>query len=99
MEDIMPKKGRNIYKRKDGRWEARYVKSHDENGRIQYGYIYARTYCEARQKQRSLMPAGDGMDTQYLKKTQNSSFCSVAQKWLDMQKILRNQHIPGTNAL
>ena len=83
----MPKKGRNIYKRKDGRWEARYVKSHDENGRIQYGYIYARTYCEARQKQRSLMPAGDGMDTQYLKKTQNSSFCSVAQKWLDMQKV------------
>lgn len=83
----MPKKGRNIYKRKDGRWEARYVKSHDENGRIQYGYIYARTYCEARQKQRSLMPAGDGMDTQYLKKTQNSGFCSIAQKWLDMQKV------------
>ena len=83
----MPKKGRNIYKRKDGRWEARYVKSHDENGKIQYGYIYARTYCEARQKQRSLMPAGDGMDTQYLKKTQNSGFCSVAQKWLDMQKV------------
>ena len=25
----MPRKGENIYKRKDGRWEARYIKSHD----------------------------------------------------------------------
>lgn len=24
----MPKKGENIYKRKDGRWEGRYIKSH-----------------------------------------------------------------------
>ena len=37
----MPRKGGNIRKRKDGRWEARYEKSRDPNGRIQYGYVYA----------------------------------------------------------
>jgi len=36
---IMPRKGENIRKRKDGRWEARYEKSRDPNGRIQYGRI------------------------------------------------------------
>lgn len=35
----MPRKGENIRKRKDGRWEARYEKCRDQNGRIQYGWI------------------------------------------------------------
>lgn len=83
----MPKKGRNIYKRKDGRWEARYIKSHDENGKAKYGYIYASSYCEARQKQRSLVPAIDEQDMPVLKKIQDSGFCNVAKKWLDMEKV------------
>ena len=29
----MSRRGENIYRRKDGRWEGRYVKSH-ENGRF-----------------------------------------------------------------
>ena len=27
----MPRKGENIYKRKDGRWEGRYIGCYDEN--------------------------------------------------------------------
>ena len=46
----MPKKGENIYKRKDGRWEGRYIKGHNKTNRIQYGYIYARTYKEVKEK-------------------------------------------------
>ena len=84
---IMPKKGRNIYKRKDGRWEARYIKSHDENGKAQYGYIYAKSYCEARQKQRSLVPAIDEQDMFVLKEIKDSGFCNVSKKWLDMEKV------------
>ena len=38
----MSKKGENIFLRKDGRWEARYVKKYDENNRIVYGYVYAK---------------------------------------------------------
>ena len=30
----MPRRGESIYKRKDGRWEARYVKGMDSNGKI-----------------------------------------------------------------
>ena len=43
----MPKKGENIYKRKDGRWEGRYIKSHTYTGKIIYGYVYAKTYRES----------------------------------------------------
>ena len=46
----MPRKGENIRKRKDGRWEARYEKSRDQNGRIQYGYVYAHTYDSVKKK-------------------------------------------------
>lgn len=43
-------KGENIFKRKDGRWEARYIKEHDPSGKIRYGFCYGRTYQEAKEK-------------------------------------------------
>ena len=43
-------KGENIYKRKDGRWEARYARDYDITGRIRYGYCYGKTYKEAKEK-------------------------------------------------
>ncbi|MDA9470513.1 tyrosine-type recombinase/integrase [Enterococcus sp. 5H] len=46
----MVKKGENIYKRKDKRWEGRYVKGRKENNRIHYGYIYGRSYKEVKEK-------------------------------------------------
>lgn len=36
----MPKKGENIYKRKDGRWEGRYIRFRNVGGKTKYGYIY-----------------------------------------------------------
>lgn len=47
----MAKKGTNIYKRKDGRWEARYIKGYNLSGKTKYGYVYGKTYKEAREKQ------------------------------------------------
>ena len=32
----MPRRGENIYKRKDGRWEGRYIKQYDIKGKAQY---------------------------------------------------------------
>lgn len=43
-------KGENIYKRKDGRWEARYKKGYDKNRKIKYGYCYGHSYKEAKEK-------------------------------------------------
>jgi integrase len=47
----MPKKGTNIYKRKDGRWEARYVSAVKPDGTKKYASVYAASYREARDKQ------------------------------------------------
>lgn len=46
----MPRKGENIYKRKDGRWEGRYLKSRTPEGKAKYGYVYAKTYREVKIK-------------------------------------------------
>jgi len=46
----MARTGENIYKRKDGRWEARYIASYDGNGKAKYKYLYAYTYAEVKVK-------------------------------------------------
>ncbi|WP_258379257.1 hypothetical protein [Enterococcus plantarum] len=46
----MSKRGENIYKRKDGRWEGRYRKGRNKEGRIVYGYVYGKQYNEAKEK-------------------------------------------------
>lgn len=49
----MARKGENIYRRADGRWEGRYIASRDElTGKIKYGYIYGRTYSEVKRKKK-----------------------------------------------
>lgn len=46
----MSRKGENIYKRKDGRWEARYIKGYRPDGGAKYGYCYGKSYGEAKRK-------------------------------------------------
>ena len=46
----MPRKGENIYKRKDGRWEGRYIKSRNNHNKSKYGYVYGKTYKEVKSK-------------------------------------------------
>lgn len=46
----MPRKGENIYKRKDGRWEGRFIKGRTSQGKALYGYVYAKTYYELKKK-------------------------------------------------
>ena len=46
----MPKKGENIYKRKDGRWEGRYIRLRNIGGKAEYGYIYGKSYAEVKKK-------------------------------------------------
>ncbi|MGL9730085.1 tyrosine-type recombinase/integrase [Enterococcus sp. DIV0756] len=44
----MARIGDNLYKRKDGRWEGRYIRDRRPDGKIIYGYIYHRKYQEAK---------------------------------------------------
>lgn len=46
----MSRKGENIYKRKDGRWEGRYPLEKGPDGKRKYGYVYAYTYRECKDK-------------------------------------------------
>lgn len=50
----MPRKGENIYKRKDNRWEGRYKTVFDESGKIRYRSVYGKSYQEVKTKLISL---------------------------------------------
>lgn len=50
----MPRKGENIYKRKDGRWEGRYIKGRSPQGKALYGSVYGRSYLEVKEKLRNV---------------------------------------------
>ena len=71
----MPRIGKNIYKRQDGRYEGRYIKGRKENGKPDYGYVYGSTYKEAENKlelaqaDQAMPPAPDVMTvSQWLNK-------------------------------
>lgn len=51
----MARRGENIYKRKDGRWEGRYIKSRTCSEKIIYGYVYAKTYRETKKSYKNVL--------------------------------------------
>lgn len=79
----MPKKGENIYKRKDGRWEGRYIKSRTESGKIIYGYVYARNYRETKEKQKAKMVSCNSQTTNKNEHT----FSWLASEWFESIKL------------
>lgn len=46
----MPRKGENIYKRRDGRWEGRYIIGYSESGKAKYRSVYGHNYTEVKEK-------------------------------------------------
>ena len=57
----MARRGENIHKRKDGRWEGRYIKAHTPEGKIQWGYVYGTVYAEVKRVliQKKLKKSGE----------------------------------------
>lgn len=49
----MSRKGENIYKRKDKRWEGRYIASYSAEGKAKYKSVYGHSYTEVRIKMQS----------------------------------------------
>lgn len=45
----MARRGENIRKRSDGRWEGRYIKGRSADGKPRWGYVYGATYTEVRE--------------------------------------------------
>ena len=59
----MARRGENIYKRKDGRWEGRFIRGRTPTGKAKYGYVYARTYAGCRDKLRGQRQRGPQAET------------------------------------
>lgn len=78
----MPRKGENIYKRKDGRWEGRYIKNRSGKKAI-YGYVYAKSYSEVRKKlnlKRAQYVSGEEKLFNAMQK--DASFSTISDLWL-----------------
>lgn len=50
----MSKRGENIHKRKDGRWEARIKRANYDNTSTGYISIYGKTYREVKEKKTNI---------------------------------------------
>ena len=82
----MPRKGENIYKRKDGRWEGRFIKGRTSTGKAIYGYIYSKTYHEA--KELLIRTAAENNKSNSIVFTSDRiKFRTLAQEWLDKTKV------------
>lgn len=77
----MSKKGENIFKRKDGRWEARYI-HHYENGTAKYKFIYGRTYTEAKQKRLEQQKT-----SKVISQKDKYPFFKVCEEWLNSTEL------------
>ena len=88
----MPRKGENIFKRKDGRWEGRYIKEY-ENGKAVYGYVFGKSYSETKKKKADaiagLLPRKTSPTVEISK--QQPFMKDVAYQWLDELKAIRRK--------
>ena len=80
---IVPRKGENIYKRKDGRWEARYI-HHYENGKAKYVSIYGDSYGEAKAKRLEALSRQDKSRVSAVK--QLAELDEICTLWLKSRK-------------
>lgn len=80
----MPRRGENIYKRKDGRWEGRLIRGHHPNGKAIYQYVYGKSYSEAKRKLLDLRSRRNvGADTV----NQRVKYKDILNEWLIMSQI------------
>lgn len=81
----MARKGENIFKRKDGRWEARYIKGHEFSGKIKYGFCYGKTYREAKDKVTLAKMALLGQVTKPVCRDRRLFFC-FCDEWIALRR-------------
>lgn len=75
----MPKQGKNIYLRKDGRWEGRYIKDRIA-GKTHYGYVYGKSYEEAEQKLEAAFAEKSALIHE-----KGGSFAELSTEWLQLK--------------
>lgn len=85
----MPRRGENIRKRKDGRWEGRIIMGYDLSGKARYHSVYGHSYQEVKEKKSLLCASGkneavfsSGLRKEDLKLT----VAQIMDQWLDSRK-------------
>lgn len=84
----MSKRGDNIHKRKDGRWEGRFKKGRKPDGTILYGSIYGKTYKEVKNKLAELPKMKQNILVPH---NHERTFGEVLKLWMEHNRI----HLKG----
>lgn len=79
----MPRRGENIRKRKDGRWEARYIKEEYDDSSKRYGSVYGKTYQEAKEKRDMIIKQGQQQNNT----PRGILFRDVLEAWQDANRV------------
>ncbi len=79
----MAKRGSNIYKRKDGRFEGRVPVGYQDNGKIKYKSVYARTLSEVKEKMSEMYSIRQNQPVSAIKLTVHEA----AEQWLFSAKL------------
>lgn len=79
----MAKRGSNIYKRKDGRFEGRVPVGYQDNGKIKYKSVYARTLSEVKEKMSEVHSIKQSQPVSAVKLTVREA----AEQWLSSAKL------------
>lgn len=79
----MAKRGSNIYKRKDGRFEGRVPVGYQKNGKIKYKSVYARTLTEVKEKMSEVYSIRQNQPVSAIKLTVREA----AEQWLSSAKL------------
>lgn len=77
----MPRIKKNIYKRKDGRWEARYPVGKKETEKTKYASVYVKSYSDAKIQLIKAHTSG------IIQPKKNILFSDVLKKWMMMNEV------------
>lgn len=79
----MAKRGSNIYKRKDGRFEGRVSVGFKENGKLKYRYVYGHTLAEVKEKMAQVYSGQNTQEQSKIKMTVKD----ISEQWLAEKKM------------
>ncbi|HBA51102.1 MAG TPA: site-specific integrase [Lachnospiraceae bacterium] len=86
-------RGENVFQRKDGRFEARYIKGRRADGKPIYGFCYGKTYEEAREK--AVQAGGRAESSSGRENSAGNTMACFCDEWLH---INRNRLKPSSHA-
>lgn len=79
----MARRGDNIHKRKDGRWEGRYKSGYREDGTAKYSSVYAYSYSECKKK----LAEARSSSRPFIRTKSEKKFSDLLIQWLSANQI------------